>query len=112
MSVFRDAVQDCLDYDTEIAKKAVKSKHTKGSSDPEAEKFSGLRIRYVLCDFGMVMGAYRMGSCCILIQYSFSCKMHNQSLSDFGYQNLNDVGFLCFKIFIINHFKMIVIIVA
>lgn len=48
MSVFRDAVQDCLDYDTEIAKKAVKSKHTKGSSDPEVEKFSGLRIGYVL----------------------------------------------------------------
>ncbi|OIT33663.1 PREDICTED: protein MCM10 homolog [Nicotiana attenuata] len=45
MSVFRDAVQDCLDYDTEIAKKAVKSKHTKGSSDLEVEKFSGLRIR-------------------------------------------------------------------
>lgn len=48
MSVFRDAVQDCLDYDTEIAKKAAKSKHTKGSSDAEVEKFSGLRIRYVL----------------------------------------------------------------
>ncbi|PHT97636.1 Rac-like GTP-binding protein ARAC3 [Capsicum chinense] len=45
MSVFRDAVQDCLDYDTEIAKKTAKSKHTKGSSDAEVEKFSGLRIR-------------------------------------------------------------------
>ncbi|XP_059314398.1 uncharacterized protein LOC132065157 [Lycium ferocissimum] len=45
MSVFRDAVQDCLDYDTEIAKKAAKSKHTKGSTDAEVEKFSGLRIR-------------------------------------------------------------------
>ncbi|KAJ8572204.1 hypothetical protein K7X08_008715 [Anisodus acutangulus] len=45
MSVFRDAVEDCLDYDTEIAKKAVKSKHTKGSSFAEVEKFSGLRIR-------------------------------------------------------------------
>ncbi|XP_016539958.2 protein MCM10 homolog isoform X2 [Capsicum annuum] len=48
MSVFRDAVQDCLDYDTEIAKKTAKSKHTKGSSDAEVEKFSGLRIRNLL----------------------------------------------------------------
>lgn len=48
MSVFRDAVQDCLDYDSEIAEKAVKSKHIKGSSEAGVEKFSGLRIRYVL----------------------------------------------------------------
>ncbi|XP_031095083.1 protein MCM10 homolog isoform X1 [Ipomoea triloba] len=47
MSVFRVAVQDCLDYDTETAKKALKSKSNipKASNDSEVEKFSGLRIR-------------------------------------------------------------------
>nr|GMD90643.1 protein MCM10 homolog [Ipomoea batatas] len=47
MSVFRVAVQDCLDYDTETAKKALKSKSnlSKASNDSEVEKFSGLRIR-------------------------------------------------------------------
>lgn len=48
MSVFRGAVQDCLDYDTETAKKALKSKSnvSKASNDSaEVEKFSGLRIR-------------------------------------------------------------------
>lgn len=48
MSVFRDAVQDCLDYDPEAANKAFKAKSKKISNDTtEVEKFSGLRIRYV-----------------------------------------------------------------
>lgn len=51
MSVFRDAVQDCLDYDTESAKKFLKSKQDKRSNDAEVEKFSGLRIRYVQLQF-------------------------------------------------------------
>ncbi|KAK1394869.1 zf-primase domain-containing protein [Heracleum sosnowskyi] len=42
MSVFRNAVQDCLDYDPETSKKEIKSKN---SSDGSVEKFSGLRIR-------------------------------------------------------------------
>ncbi|CAH9100908.1 unnamed protein product [Cuscuta europaea] len=47
MSVFRDAVQDCIDYDSEIAKKELKSKPkvSNSSKDPEVERFSGLRIR-------------------------------------------------------------------
>lgn len=49
MSVFRDAVQDCLDYDVQAAKKALKSNNSyKRNSDgdtTEVEKFSGLRIR-------------------------------------------------------------------
>ncbi|KAI5647832.1 hypothetical protein M9H77_33837 [Catharanthus roseus] len=46
MSVFRDAVQDCLDYDHETAKKALKAKSNKSSKDTtEVEKFSGLKIR-------------------------------------------------------------------
>lgn len=42
MSVFRTAVEDCLDYEPETSKKPHKSK---SSSDVEVEKFSGLRIR-------------------------------------------------------------------
>lgn len=42
MSVFRNAVQDCLDYDPQTSKKEIKSKN---SSDGSVEKFSGLRIR-------------------------------------------------------------------
>ncbi|PSS29521.1 hypothetical protein CEY00_Acc07137 [Actinidia chinensis var. chinensis] len=45
MSVFRNAVQDCLDYEPEDAKKALKSNQLKKPSDAEFEKFSGLRIR-------------------------------------------------------------------
>ncbi|GAA0143374.1 hypothetical protein LIER_04071 [Lithospermum erythrorhizon] len=45
MSVFREAVEDCLDYDTKAAQKAVKSNAKKTSNDSEVEKFSGLRIR-------------------------------------------------------------------
>ena len=47
MSVFRNAVQDCLDYEPEDAKKALKSNQLKKPSDAEFEKFSGLLIRYV-----------------------------------------------------------------
>ncbi|KAL8158819.1 hypothetical protein V2J09_000356 [Rumex salicifolius] len=46
MSVFKDAVQECMDYDTEAAKKAFKSNSfNKSSNEPGVEKFSGLRIR-------------------------------------------------------------------
>lgn len=45
MSVFRTAVEDCLDYEPETSKKPLKSGHAKSSSDVEVEKFSGLRIR-------------------------------------------------------------------
>ncbi|GMP37523.1 hypothetical protein CsSME_00009157 [Camellia sinensis var. sinensis] len=45
MSVFRNAVEDCLDYEPENAKKSVKSSQLKKANDPEVEKFSGLRIR-------------------------------------------------------------------
>ncbi|KVH96525.1 protein MCM10 homolog [Cynara cardunculus var. scolymus] len=45
MSVFRTAVEDCLDYEPETSKKPLKSGHAKSSSDIEVEKFSGLRIR-------------------------------------------------------------------
>ncbi|CAL5378153.1 unnamed protein product [Camellia sinensis] len=48
MSVFRNAVEDCLDYEPENAKKSVKSSQLKKANDPEVEKFSGLRIRNVL----------------------------------------------------------------
>ncbi|XP_050366041.1 uncharacterized protein LOC126784609 [Argentina anserina] len=45
MSVFRDAVQDCLDYDHKSAQKTVKLKQTSSSNDSEVDKYSGLRIR-------------------------------------------------------------------
>ncbi|KAI3499323.1 hypothetical protein L1887_35118 [Cichorium endivia] len=45
MSVFRTAVEDCLDYDPQPSKKPIKSSHSKTSNDVEVEKFSGLRIR-------------------------------------------------------------------
>ncbi|XP_051136967.1 uncharacterized protein LOC127255477 [Andrographis paniculata] len=45
MSVFRDVVQDCLDYDPEDAKKSHKVNSRKSSSDIEVDKFSGLRIQ-------------------------------------------------------------------
>ncbi|KAI3718304.1 hypothetical protein L6452_19168 [Arctium lappa] len=48
MSVFRTAVEDCLDYEPETSKKPLKSGHAKSSSDVEVEKFSGLRIRNLL----------------------------------------------------------------
>ncbi|KAF5448981.1 hypothetical protein F2P56_029471 [Juglans regia] len=45
MSVFRDAVQDCLDYEPKPVPKSGKLKSSKASSNAEVEKFSGLRIR-------------------------------------------------------------------
>ncbi|KAI3446258.1 hypothetical protein Pfo_002923 [Paulownia fortunei] len=45
MSVFRDAVQDCLDYDPNDAKKSQKPKQGKSSKDIDVDKFSGLRIQ-------------------------------------------------------------------
>ncbi|KAF8405420.1 hypothetical protein HHK36_010326 [Tetracentron sinense] len=46
MSVFRDAVQDYLEEETETVEKAApKLNRSKNSNDPEVEKFSGLRIR-------------------------------------------------------------------
>ena len=48
MSVFRDAVQDCLDYEPEPAHKAGKLKGSKTSNAADVEKFSGLRIRSMI----------------------------------------------------------------
>ncbi|KAK4562263.1 hypothetical protein RGQ29_004936 [Quercus rubra] len=45
MSVFRNAVQDCLDYEPVHVHKAAKLKGSKASNETEVEKFSGLRIR-------------------------------------------------------------------
>ncbi|XP_073157934.1 uncharacterized protein [Henckelia pumila] len=45
MSVFREAVQDCIDYDPESMKKSIKTKLGVRSKDTGVEKFSGLRIR-------------------------------------------------------------------
>lgn len=51
MSVFRDAVRDCLDYEpTPIVKPGKLNRH-KTSIDPEVERFSGLRIRYIFLLF-------------------------------------------------------------
>lgn len=43
MSVFRNAVQDCLDFEPESVKKAPNLK----KNETDVEKFSGLRIRWV-----------------------------------------------------------------
>lgn len=51
MSVFRDAVQDCLDYEPTPVVKPGKLNRPKASNDPEVERFSGLRIRYISCFF-------------------------------------------------------------
>lgn len=46
MSVFRDAVQDCLDNELEQnIRESHKKKGTKKSNDADVEKYSGLRIR-------------------------------------------------------------------
>lgn len=45
MSVFRNAVQECLDYEPEPVAKPCKLKQSKQSNDIDVEKFSGLRIR-------------------------------------------------------------------
>ncbi|KAJ9189566.1 hypothetical protein P3X46_000841 [Hevea brasiliensis] len=43
--MFRDAVQDCLDYEQKPAKKAEKLKQWRNSNEVNVEKYSGLRIR-------------------------------------------------------------------
>ncbi|KAI3804025.1 hypothetical protein L1987_32193 [Smallanthus sonchifolius] len=48
MSVFRTAVEDCLDYEPETSKKNLKSNRAKSSSEVDVEKFSGLRIQNLL----------------------------------------------------------------
>ncbi|KAG8368085.1 hypothetical protein BUALT_Bualt15G0008600 [Buddleja alternifolia] len=45
MSCFRDAVQDCLDYDPKNVKRSLQSKQGKSANEIEVEKFSGLRIQ-------------------------------------------------------------------
>lgn len=45
LSAFKTAVEDCMDYDVEAAKKALKSNRSKNPTDLDVEKFSGLRIR-------------------------------------------------------------------
>ncbi|KAM7479446.1 hypothetical protein LguiA_027659 [Lonicera macranthoides] len=45
MSVFRSAVQDCLDNELDTSTNPRKPNHSKSSTDIEVEKFSGLRIR-------------------------------------------------------------------
>lgn len=45
MSVFKTAVEDCLDYDPKSVKKENISNRKNVNADPEIEKFSGLRIR-------------------------------------------------------------------
>lgn len=46
MSVFRNAVQDCIDIEPEPVRKAPNLKQ----NEAEVEKFSGLRIRWVSAD--------------------------------------------------------------
>ncbi|KAI3774286.1 hypothetical protein L1987_48835 [Smallanthus sonchifolius] len=48
MSVFRTAVEDCLDYEPETSKKNLKPNRAKSSSEVDVEKFSGLRIHNLL----------------------------------------------------------------
>lgn len=46
LSVFRDAVQDCLDYEPKPVVKAGKKLNVlKNSTEANVEKYSGLRIR-------------------------------------------------------------------
>ncbi|KDP29654.1 hypothetical protein JCGZ_18816 [Jatropha curcas] len=45
LSVFRDAVQDCLDHDAKPVHKSEKLKQARNSNDVQVEKYSGLRIR-------------------------------------------------------------------
>lgn len=51
MSIFRNAVKDCLDYDHIRTEKNAKTNRSKASNDISIEKFSGLRMRYcvVIC---------------------------------------------------------------
>ncbi|KAF8033182.1 hypothetical protein BT93_D1936 [Corymbia citriodora subsp. variegata] len=45
MSVFRDAVEDCLDYKPEPSKGSGNLNRSGAAAEPDVEKFSGLRIR-------------------------------------------------------------------
>ncbi|KAJ8424863.1 hypothetical protein Cgig2_003150 [Carnegiea gigantea] len=45
LSAFKAAVEDCMDYDVETAKKALKSNKLHNPTNLDVEKFSGLRIR-------------------------------------------------------------------
>ncbi|EPS74292.1 hypothetical protein M569_00472, partial [Genlisea aurea] len=45
MSVFRDYVQDCLDYDPKASRVSQEAKPHKSSDSIEVDKFSGLRIQ-------------------------------------------------------------------
>lgn len=48
MSIFKNAIKDCLDYDHIPAEKSGKTNRQKASNDVTVEKFSGLRMRYSL----------------------------------------------------------------
>lgn len=71
MSVFRDAVEDCLDYKPEPPKGSGNINRSSAAAEPDVEKFSGLRIRWlrrlhVLLDFS---------SSCLYVPsfWTFSC---------------------------------------
>ena len=48
LSVFKDAVKDCLDKGPKLNEKAPKSNQSKNRNDDTLEKYSGLRIRLLL----------------------------------------------------------------
>lgn len=45
LSVFRNAVQDCLDYEPKPVEKARKLNQSNNLNEANVEKYSGLRIR-------------------------------------------------------------------
>lgn len=49
MSVFRNAVEDCLDYKPEPTKGSGNLNPSRAAAEPDVEKFSGLRIRWLHC---------------------------------------------------------------
>lgn len=51
MSVFKDAVQDCLDCQPKAKDKPVRLKRSGNTNDADVEKYSGLRIRFVGADY-------------------------------------------------------------
>lgn len=48
LSMFKDVVKVCLDYEQKPAKKAEKLKQSRNSNEVNVEKYSGLRIRLLL----------------------------------------------------------------
>lgn len=54
MSVFKEAVLDCLDYKPNPVEKTSKLNRTKPSNEDGVERFSGLRIRYIFVLFFLV----------------------------------------------------------